>query len=196
MSLLLLLRPLGAPPAPSPPVIISFNPISGPIGQVVVVTGSNFTGATDVTFNGVSAITFTVDADSQITVTVPAGATTGKIAVTTAIGTGTSTDDFTITAAVASGPSAGGGVRKRREIRVRFADIENRKSTAEFLKEQLRKHQVELPEHYTPQLKEKIEEKLDRDLIEVQALDGEAKKAKITSINNALLTLLLISYDS
>lgn len=194
MSLLLLLRPLGTPPQPSPPVVVSFNPISGPIGQVVVVTGTSFTGATDVTFNGVSAVTFTVDADSQITVTVPVGATTGKISVTTPIGTGTSTDDFTITAAVAAA-TAGGGVRKRREIRVRFADIENRKSTAEFLKEQLRKHQVEIPD-YTPQLKEKIEEKLDRDLIEVQALDGEAKKAKIASINNAILTLLLISYDT
>lgn len=192
MSLLLLLRPLGPAGAPQPPSIISFVPISGPIGTVVVVTGSNFTGATDVTFNGVSAITFTVDADSQITVTVPVGATTGKIAVTTAIGTGTSTDDFTITAAIA--PSAGGGVRKRREIRVRFADIENRKSTAEFLKEQLRKHQVEIPD-YKPQLKAEVEKRLDQDLIEVQALDGEAKKAKIISINNAILTLLLISYD-
>lgn len=195
MSLLLLLRPLGSPPPPSPPVVVSFTPISGPIGQVVVVTGTSFTGATDVTFNGVSAITFTVDADSQITVTVPVGATTGKIAVTTPIGTGTSADDFTITAAVVA-TTAGGGVRKRKEIRIRFADIQNRKSTAEFLKEQLRKHQVEVPEHYTPQLKAEVEKRLDQDLIEVQALDGEAKKAKIASINNAILTLLLISYDS
>jgi hypothetical protein len=164
----------------------------------VVITGSNFTGATDVTFNGTSAIVFIVDADSQITVTVPIGATTGKIAITTPIGTGQSATDFTVTAIIPLLVSAvaPGTPKKKKELRIRFADIQNRASTAEFLKAQLRKHQVEVPSHYTPQLREKIEEKLDRDLIEVQVLDGEAKKAKIASINNAILTLLLISYDS
>jgi hypothetical protein len=58
--------------------------------------GSGFTGTLDVSFNGVSAVTFTEDSDSQITATVPDTATTGPIAVTTADGTGTSASDFTV----------------------------------------------------------------------------------------------------
>lgn len=97
MSLLLLLRPLGPPGPPQPPSIFSFAPPSGPVGQVVVIIGQSFTGTTDVSFNGVSALVFNVDNDSQITVTVPFGAISGPISVTTPIGTGTSATDFTVT---------------------------------------------------------------------------------------------------
>lgn len=75
------------------PVISSFSPGSGKVGTVVVISGSAFTGATSVTFNGAAA-TFTVTSYSQITVTVPSGATTGPIAVTTAGGTGISASSF------------------------------------------------------------------------------------------------------
>jgi hypothetical protein len=61
-----------------------------------VITGSNFTGATTVTFNGV-ATTFTVNSPTQITAVVPAGATTGRIVVTSPSGTGTSPVDFVVT---------------------------------------------------------------------------------------------------
>jgi len=68
------------------------------VGTTVTITGTNFTGATSVKFNGVAA-TFTVNSATQITATVPAGATTGKIEVVTPSGTVTSTTDFTVTTA-------------------------------------------------------------------------------------------------
>jgi hypothetical protein len=84
--------------APIAPTISSFSPTSGPVGAEVTVTGANFSGATSVKFNGVSASTFTIDSATQIRANVPSGATTGKVSVTTGGGTGTSAGDFTVTA--------------------------------------------------------------------------------------------------
>jgi uncharacterized repeat protein (TIGR03803 family) len=61
-------------------------PTSGTVGATVKVLGTNLTGATGVTFNGTPA-TFTVVSASLITTTVPAGATTGRVRVTTPSGT-------------------------------------------------------------------------------------------------------------
>jgi hypothetical protein len=80
---------------PGAPTITSFNPTSGPVGTSVTITGTNFTGTTFVRFNGVQA-TFTVNSNTQITATVPTGATTGPITVTTPIGTATSSTNFTV----------------------------------------------------------------------------------------------------
>jgi IPT/TIG domain-containing protein len=79
-----------------PPTVESFDPMAGPEGTVVTITGIGFTGATAVTFNGTNA-SFTVESDAQITATVPAGATTGPIAVTTPGGTDASATNFTVT---------------------------------------------------------------------------------------------------
>ena len=80
------------------PSIGGFSPSSGPVGTPVTISGSGFTGATDVRFNGTSAGTgnFTVDSDAQITASVPSGATTGPISVTTPGGNETSSTDFTV----------------------------------------------------------------------------------------------------
>jgi len=69
---------------------------SGAVGAAVKILGSNLTGATSVTFNGTSAV-FTVASSSLITTTVPAGATTGKVQVTTPSGTLTSNVTFRVT---------------------------------------------------------------------------------------------------
>jgi uncharacterized repeat protein (TIGR03803 family) len=77
------------------PALLSFNPTSGLVGDPVTLTGTSFTGTRKVTFAGVSA-TFTVNSDTQISTTVPAGAQTGKIQVITAGGKATSATNFTV----------------------------------------------------------------------------------------------------
>ncbi|MBS0661073.1 MAG: S8 family serine peptidase [Verrucomicrobia bacterium] len=76
--------------------ISGFSPGSGSPGTPVTITGSGFTGATAVSFGGVAATGFTVDGDSQITTTVPTGAQSGTIKVTTGAGTATSRSRFTV----------------------------------------------------------------------------------------------------
>jgi len=78
------------------PVITSFTPTSGAIGSTVTVTGSNFTGATAVTFGGIAATSFTVVSATQVTAVVPSGLLSGAIAITTPLGTGTSTALFSV----------------------------------------------------------------------------------------------------
>jgi hypothetical protein len=78
------------------PSISSFSPTSGPVGTSVTINGSGFTGATSVKFNGTTA-SFSVNSATRITATVPAGATTGTISVTTAGGTATSPSAFSVT---------------------------------------------------------------------------------------------------
>jgi uncharacterized repeat protein (TIGR03803 family) len=77
------------------PALISFAPPSGSVSTQVILTGTSFTQATAVKF-GTKAATFTVNSDTQITTTVPTGAVTGKISVTTPGGTANSTTNFTV----------------------------------------------------------------------------------------------------
>lgn len=86
-----------APTVGNPPTISSFAPGTGTIGTIVTISGATLTGASAVKFNGTSAITYTINNDSQITATVPFGATTGLISVTNAAGTTSSAANFTIT---------------------------------------------------------------------------------------------------
>jgi len=77
------------------PTITSFSPPSGPVGTLVTINGTGLTQATKVTLNKISA-SFTVVSDIEITATVPTGATTGRIVVTTKGGTATSVTSFTV----------------------------------------------------------------------------------------------------
>ncbi|MDO7875502.1 FG-GAP-like repeat-containing protein [Hymenobacter sp. ASUV-10] len=79
-----------------PPTLTSFTPTSGPVGTSVTITGTNFTGATGVSFNATAATSFVVNSNTSITATVPAGATTGPISVQALGGTVTSTGTFTV----------------------------------------------------------------------------------------------------
>jgi hypothetical protein len=102
------------------PTVTSVFPTSGPTsgGTQVVITGTNFTGATGVAFGGLAA-SFTVNSATQITATTPAGAAgTVDVRVTNASGTSAlgAGDQFLYLAPVpavssmspGSGPTAGG----------------------------------------------------------------------------------------
>lgn len=79
----------------TPSEIYGFSPATGAQGDTIVITGTNFNGASSVTFNGASA-SFVVNSNTQITATVPVGATSGLIGVT-AIGTAVSSSSFVVT---------------------------------------------------------------------------------------------------
>ncbi|MEY2466597.1 MAG: large repetitive protein [Verrucomicrobiota bacterium] len=76
-----------------PPAITSFTPTNSAPGTRVTITGSNFTNASSVTFNGVAA-SFNVTNNTTIGATVPNGVITGPISVTTPGGTATSSGNF------------------------------------------------------------------------------------------------------
>jgi uncharacterized repeat protein (TIGR03803 family) len=70
-------------------------PTLGKAGRKVTILGNNLTGATAVTFNGTST-EFTVVSSTEITTTVPAGATSGRVKVTTPIGTHSTVAPFLV----------------------------------------------------------------------------------------------------
>jgi uncharacterized repeat protein (TIGR03803 family) len=74
---------------------VETRPASGAVGAAVAILGTNLTGATAVTFNGTAAA-FTVKSKSEITTTVPTGATTGTVQVVTPGGTLSSNVPFTV----------------------------------------------------------------------------------------------------
>ena len=102
------------------PTVTSISPATGLAagGTTVTITGTNFSGATRVTFGGTAA-SYTINSDTQITATAPAGTGTVNVQVRTAGGTSaaSSADQYTYAAAptVASlspraGPMAGGTI--------------------------------------------------------------------------------------
>ena len=91
------------------PTIDAVEPSSGPVGTFVTISGQRFVaGTTTVRFSGVPAVVRTVTS-SQVTTTVPPGATTGQLVVATTQGapaaapfTVTLTGDFALTAVPAT----------------------------------------------------------------------------------------------
>jgi hypothetical protein len=66
------------------------------VGAAVAILGTDLTSATGVTFNGTTAA-FSIVSASEITTTVPTGATTGFVEVTTSGGTLKSNTKFKVT---------------------------------------------------------------------------------------------------
>ena len=101
------------------PTITGVNPTSGPEsgGTTVTITGTDFSGATDVEFGTTAATDFRVDSPSQITAVAPAGSGIRDVTVTTPSGTSAASraDLYTYIAAPTvtgvsptSGPESGG----------------------------------------------------------------------------------------
>ncbi len=64
----------------------SISPALACQGSTVTITGSNFTNVSSISFNDVTASTFVVNGPTEITATVPAGATSGFVVVSTEYG--------------------------------------------------------------------------------------------------------------
>ena len=81
------------------PMITSLSSTAGPVGSPVTITGTNFgspQGTSQVTFNGLAAAVSNWS-NSQISVTVPTGASTGSVLITVG-GTSSNEAEFTVTA--------------------------------------------------------------------------------------------------
>jgi uncharacterized repeat protein (TIGR03803 family) len=76
------------------PLVAFVNPVAS-VGQTVGILGQGLVGTTTVSFNGTTAI-FSVVSGTALTATVPTGATSGSVTVTTPGGTLTSNVQFTV----------------------------------------------------------------------------------------------------
>jgi hypothetical protein len=81
-------------PKPLPAISAAYPP-SGAVGKQVILWGNYLLGATSVKFNGTPA-TYLGTSVRSLTATVPKGATTGPITVTTGNGSFTTTTNFTV----------------------------------------------------------------------------------------------------
>lgn len=83
-----------------PPTVSSFTPTSGITGSTVTINGTSFVPGATVKFGALASPSVIFMSGTQIKATVPNGAVTGKISVTTAAGTATSTSNFTVTLSI------------------------------------------------------------------------------------------------
>ncbi len=107
-ALLTVTTPGGIATSPAPfvvikaPTITSFTPVAAPEGTQVTINGTNLASVTDVSFNGRAAGPVTVVSATSIRVAVPAGATTGRLAVTNPVSSATSVADFRVAPRIVS----------------------------------------------------------------------------------------------
>lgn len=95
------------------PQFFGFAPPGGVIGTRVELRGADLDNVRTVNFNRVNARFTRID-NTHLSAIVPAGATTGRIGITTAGGTVTSVEDFVVpryTIAVTPQPAVGSGAR-------------------------------------------------------------------------------------
>jgi hypothetical protein len=99
-----------------PPVVSGLSPAHGSMrgGTVVTISGSGFSNASAVTFDGTAAAGFTVNSDTSITATTPSRTTTGAVHTQVVVPAGSSANgasdqftygiiDFTIPAGTGAG---------------------------------------------------------------------------------------------
>lgn len=90
-----------------PPVIQSFSPTNGRPGTNVVIRGTSLTGITLVLFNGLNA-SYSINSPTQITATVPSGASTGPISIANpGFGAVTSSNYFVLPTIFGTSPGFG-----------------------------------------------------------------------------------------
>ena len=88
-------------PAPTPsdpsdiPLISNLSITSGYPLATLVITGDHFDRVTEVLFGTTSAVSFTIDSNTQITAVVPAISVAAQVRVTNMVGTNSSTEFFT-----------------------------------------------------------------------------------------------------
>ncbi len=80
------------------PYIQNFSPSSGPVGTVVTLNGSGFTGATEAWVGNAHGVAVSVISSTQVRVTIPSAGTSGSIAIFNPAGVSFSATSFTISA--------------------------------------------------------------------------------------------------
>jgi hypothetical protein len=78
------------------PVVTALYPATGAVGQDVMLWGKYLLAASSVTFNGVPSTTIHITSGQSVSATVPAGATSGPVTVTTPNGSFTTTQAFSV----------------------------------------------------------------------------------------------------
>jgi gliding motility-associated-like protein len=87
----------GTANCPLPPTISSISPATAcGTGVSVVITGTNFTGATAVQINGVAVTSYVVNSNTQITAITSPSNTSGLVTVVNTVGTATSASSISI----------------------------------------------------------------------------------------------------
>jgi uncharacterized repeat protein (TIGR03803 family) len=95
---------------------VSLLPASGKVGTKIGILGQGFQKTTSVSFNGVAA-TFKVVSGNFLTATVPSGATSGTVTVTTPSGVLKSNRKFSVTKSAEGSDGAGEGAGSNAKVK-------------------------------------------------------------------------------